>query len=424
MPHCCQRDLPSRLWSSQSEDGSSGDDAIESPTRRKSVRTARILGWLLKRLVVVKTQLVTGLSIIVSSRNNRELLAGRLERVDMSFDQIALGDNMFVSGGGKLSITGLQVSTSNFLFESRKTFLQKPYVITGAFTLTQSDIINSKFIRTLLQMLVDLLVRNVISTTVELGRGVGSGLSDSTGRWLGIEGLSLPWLEMFGPRKQQQQRSGSALRSGGQGQQGWKGVEGVDPRLLTALQSGLEMRIRKVLIAERRVVVEGAYVGVNAVTGAVGDALDDSSVLFEVALGVGIRSGGQVVYLKDITLTLNPDNVLRTSLPLLLTTPVDVDLGDDIAIDSLVVTDADVKIRATCTVRPVGLGKEEGKEVEGGRRVGSVAGAESGQEGDSVPAVPVLVSDSGSGSGSGSSSGSDSGSGASSGASSGANSGA
>ena len=47
-----------------------------------------------------------------------------------------------------------------------------------------------------------------------------------------------------------------------------------------------------------------------------------------------MRDEGQVLYLKDIRVVLNPDSILRAVVPILLTTPIDVDLG---IIDVLVV---------------------------------------------------------------------------------------
>ena len=44
-------------------------------------------------------------------------------------------------------------------------------------------------------------------------------------------------------------------------------------------------------------------------------------------LGAGVRNEGQVLYLRDIQVVLNPDSILRAVVPILLTTPIDVDLG-------------------------------------------------------------------------------------------------
>ena len=44
-------------------------------------------------------------------------------------------------------------------------------------------------------------------------------------------------------------------------------------------------------------------------------------------LGAGVKNDGQVLFLRDIQVVLNPDSILRAVVPILLTTPIDVDLG-------------------------------------------------------------------------------------------------
>lgn len=52
------------------------------------------------------------------------------------------------------------------------------------------------------------------------------------------------------------------------------------------------------------------------------------SSCFIYLLGAGVRNEGQVLYLRDIQVVLNPDSILRAVVPILLTTPIDVDLGE------------------------------------------------------------------------------------------------
>ena len=44
-------------------------------------------------------------------------------------------------------------------------------------------------------------------------------------------------------------------------------------------------------------------------------------------IGAGVKNDGQVLFLRDIQVVLNPDSILRAVVPILLTTPIDVDLG-------------------------------------------------------------------------------------------------
>lgn len=68
----------------------------------------------------------------------------------------------------------------------------------------------------------------------------------------------------------------------------------------------------------------------------------------------GVRENGHVIYLKDIQVVINPDNaMLRTSLPILLAAPVDVDIGEDCNIISLVIGEKHVWLRARSTISPI-----------------------------------------------------------------------
>lgn len=52
------------------------------------------------------------------------------------------------------------------------------------------------------------------------------------------------------------------------------------------------------------------------------------SMDFEVCSGMGIKHNGQTVYLKDILVTLNPDTLLSTVMPITTTSPIEVDIGE------------------------------------------------------------------------------------------------
>ena len=41
-------------------------------------------------------------------------------------------------------------------------------------------------------------------------------------------------------------------------------------------------------------------------------------------IGAGVKNDGQVLFLRDIQVVLNPDSILRAVVPILLTTPIDV----------------------------------------------------------------------------------------------------
>lgn len=120
----------------------------------------------------------------------------------------------------------------------------------------------------------------------------------------------------------------------------------------------LDAKIAKVTIHSRRISIKGTaelkkenrntrFLLTNSVLGL------DGAVDFEVSTGVGVRKNGQTLYLKDIQVALNPDSSLRTSLPILTSTPIDVDLGEDCRIQSLVIGNRNIWIRAASVVSPV-----------------------------------------------------------------------
>lgn len=57
---------------------------------------------------------------------------------------------------------------------------------------------------------------------------------------------------------------------------------------------------------------------------------------------------------SDIQVVLNPENIiLRTTIPIFLSVPIDVDIGDDFTIDSLVIGDRHIWLRAETIISPL-----------------------------------------------------------------------
>ena len=52
------------------------------------------------------------------------------------------------------------------------------------------------------------------------------------------------------------------------------------------------------------------------------------SMDFEVCAGMGTKHNGQTVFLKDVTVTLNPDTLLSTVMPIAMTSPIEIDIGE------------------------------------------------------------------------------------------------
>lgn len=135
-------------------------DVHEHKITRKPI-FAHFVSWILRRLVETRTQFVSGLEVNVLSHSNRDILRGRVNTLELKFDKIAYGQ-LFVSGGGRLILQGLDLRMRRFLFQNLQS-LRKPYKIYGDFLLTQADIINSKFIRNLIQLLVNTILERVFA---------------------------------------------------------------------------------------------------------------------------------------------------------------------------------------------------------------------------------------------------------------------
>jgi len=264
---------------------------LQQQQQQQPVLMARLIAWVLKRVVLANTQLAKGVKVDVKSASNRQLVRGKVESLELTWDKIAFGQ-LYVTGGGRLLIEGLDLRMRRFLFFNQQT-LRKPYRIAGDFLLTQSDIVNSKFIRNMLQLLVNTILQ----------------------------------------------------------------------RVLAQAEGALKLTIKKVTIRERRLYVLGeASVPASSIVGSgasilaasnVGDKEGDLALLsFEVSTGAGVREEGQVIYLKDIQVTLNPDSAVRASLPIVLSSPIDVDLGTKCCLESLVITNSHVWIRAISEITP------------------------------------------------------------------------
>lgn len=250
------------------------DDKRKAPF--KPLFIARVITWALRKLVRSRTEYVQGLDIEVSSSSNRQLIRGKVDTIDMKFDKISYA-NLYVSGGGRIIVKGLELRMRRFLFQNLQS-VRKPYVIYADLLLTQQDIINSKFIRNLIQLLVNTILERIMSTN----------------------------------------------------------------KILSA-------QVRKVTINERRINAMGTATLLSDQMGSSGLA----SLDFEVSTGAGIRDEGQTLFLKDIQVVLNPDSLLRTVMPILTTTPIDIDLGEDTRIESLVIANKNVWIRAATVISPL-----------------------------------------------------------------------
>lgn len=78
-----------------------------------------------------------------------------------------------------------------------------------------------------------------------------------------------------------------------------------------------------------------------------------ASIDFEISTGAGIRDEGQTLYLRDVKVLLNPRSILQTDIPILTVSPIDVDLGEEFRIESLVIANKNIWIRAASIISPI-----------------------------------------------------------------------
>jgi len=124
---------------------------------------ARFVSWLLHRFVTSRTQFVQNLQINVLVPSNRHIIRGRIDTLELKFDKIIFAQ-LLVSGGGRLILKDVDLRMRRFLFQNLQS-IRKPYKMHGDFLLTQADIVNSKLIRNLIQLLVDTILENALSFT-------------------------------------------------------------------------------------------------------------------------------------------------------------------------------------------------------------------------------------------------------------------
>jgi hypothetical protein len=242
------------------------------PVEHRQSIAARVLSWVLKRIVSAWTSNTKGLDVHVTGASNQDIISGKIGNVEMKFDELTFG-NIIVSGGGRLVLQGAELHMGRLFFQNRLQTYKRPYRLYSDFLLTQSDIINSKLIRGLLQSLVNTILEQVLNEA----------------------------------------------------------------------KGALRVQVKKVTMRACKLHVHGA----------VGIGIGDGSIGFEVALGANIRPGGQILSVRDIDVTLNPDTIFRSQYAVPLSQPIDVDLGRDCRIETLVIGKRSVWVQAVSIIKPL-----------------------------------------------------------------------
>lgn len=262
-------------------------DNLRVTRKGKQKILGRIISWVLSKIIVSRSEYVTGLELNIWSQRNLDILRGKIDAMEMKFDKICFC-KIFVSGGGRFLIKGLNLRMRRFLFQKLQS-VRIPYIIYCDLIFTQLDIVKSTFIKNLIQLLVDTILERVLSQAKTVG---------------------------------------------------------VDTSRIVSAQ------INSVKIDSRRIHAIGVARILSNSTGSVG-AAGFASIDFEISTGAGMRDEGQTLYLRDIKVLLNPRSFLRTDIPILTVSPIDVDLGEEFRIESLVIANKNIWIRAASVISPV-----------------------------------------------------------------------
>ena len=139
-------------------------DNLKESKKHKQKFLGRIVAWFIRKIVVARTDYIQGLELNVWANRNWDILRGKIDTLEMKFDKISFC-KIFVSGGGRLIIKGLNLRMRRFLFHNNLQSIRVPYIIYCDLIFTQLDIGKSTFIKNLIQLLVDTILARVLSQT-------------------------------------------------------------------------------------------------------------------------------------------------------------------------------------------------------------------------------------------------------------------
>jgi hypothetical protein len=77
----------------------------EIPQHKKGFILARLASWIIKKIVLARTQDSSNLKVSVSAESNSDILLGRVNHIELKFDTIRYGQ-LYCSGGGRIVLEG------------------------------------------------------------------------------------------------------------------------------------------------------------------------------------------------------------------------------------------------------------------------------------------------------------------------------
>lgn len=105
------------------------EDASVSPAVSKDPLWSKFLVWFFERVITSRANLVEGLQVNVDARSNREAMSGLLQSVGITFNHLEL-ENLQISGGARVNITGLDLKVMTLLWKRFGSF-KKPFEVSA-----------------------------------------------------------------------------------------------------------------------------------------------------------------------------------------------------------------------------------------------------------------------------------------------------
>jgi hypothetical protein len=224
----------------------------------------------------------------VRAQSSRFLFRGKIDRLVIQFDEL-FWKSIQVTGGGRLEISELNLRLHGALI--KRPIVNEPCQISADFTLTRSDILNSFFVRMVLQNMANALMTRILPNFRQ------------------VIGLT---------------------------------VQRCVYQSYCVGETNNLFALYRVHLKQGRLFVDGKAELVSSGT----------SVPFEISSALAARGNGHVLALPNPQLVLNPNTILHTQVPL-AAGPVEVDLGEGFRLHSLHVEDKCVRVQLQTRVSPV-----------------------------------------------------------------------
>ena len=103
-----------------------GDEAMAAAVGKDPL-WSKFLVWFFERVITSRAQVVEGLEVNVDARSNREAMSGLLQSVGITFNHLEL-ENLQISGGARMNITGLDLKVMTLLWKRFGSF-KKPFEV-------------------------------------------------------------------------------------------------------------------------------------------------------------------------------------------------------------------------------------------------------------------------------------------------------